>query len=373
MTGAATPVGHPDSPNEIPINDQIVTDVLPVHTLNPTQLTKDLAELVPPGAKLSANESGNALIMTARQKDIHRFAEIIAALDSSSVSEVEVFVLKFADAKSVASELKEVFQSPDSTVARADARTRFAGRGFGGGGFPGFGGGGGGGGGNDTSDTKNAANKAVFVSDDQMNAVVASAPPDYFPMITNVIHDLDQPSEDVSMIKLFHLKYADPQETADLLTSLFPDESNSSSQNNRSMGARFLPPWMQQQTPANNKSDRMTRQTLVRAVPDMRTASLAVTASAAQMEQITGMIQELDSNPAMIQHVIAIKLNNADPVTAQAALTALFAGQNTKTATSTQNESALAQRQQSAAQSQTTSSTTSGFGTSTGGGTMGSH
>jgi hypothetical protein len=206
-----------------------------------------------------------------------------------------------------------------------------------------------------------------------MNAVVASAPPDYFPMITNVIHDLDQPSEDVSMIKLFHLKYADPQETADLLTSLFPDESNSSSQNNRSMGAGFLPPWMQQQTPANNKSDRMTRQTLVRAVPDMRTASLAVTASAAQMEQITGMIQELDSNPAMIQHVIAIKLNNADPVTAQAALTALFAGQNTKTATSTQNESALAQRQQSAAQSQTTSSTTSGFGTSTGGGTMGSH
>ncbi len=370
MTGSATPVKHPESPAEIPVNDEIATDVLPVHTLNPTQLTKDLAELVPPGAKLSANESGNALIMTGRQKDIHRFAEIIAALDSSSVSEVEVFVLKFADAKSVAAELKEVFQSPDSTVARADARTRFRGGGFGGGGFPGFGGGGGGGGSSDTPE-KNAANKAVFVSDDQMNAVVASAPPDYFPMITNVVERLDKPSEDITMIKLFHLKHADPQETADLLSSLFPDESNNNNQNNRSMGARFMPPWMQQQTPSSSKSERMTRQTLVRAVPDPRTASLVVTASRDQMEQISGMIEELDNNPAMMQHVHAYVLNNADPVTAQAAMTALFAGQTTKP-TTTQNASPLQTREQNNAQQQTTSSSTSGFGASGGGGTMGS-
>jgi type II secretory pathway component GspD/PulD (secretin) len=230
-----------------------------------------------------------------------------------------------------------------------------------------------GGGNNDNSDTKNAANKAVFTSDDQMNAVVASAPPGYFTTISNVVNQLDQPSEDISMIKLFHLKYADPQETADLLTSLFPDESNNNNQNNRSMGMRFLPPWMQQQNSANNKSERMTRQTLVRAVPDMRTASLAVTASKDQMEQITGMIEELDKNPAMVQHVHAIVLNNADPVTVQAAMTALFAGANTKASTTTQNTSALQSRETSAAQSQTTtSSSTSGFGSSTGGGTMGS-
>jgi type II secretory pathway component GspD/PulD (secretin) len=365
FTDHSTPVGHPESPADIPINDQIVTDILPVQTLNPTQLTKDLSELVPPGARLSPNEAGNALIMTGRQKDIHRFAEIIAALDSSSVSEVAVFVLKYADAKSVASELKEVFQSPDSAVTRAGQRFR----GGGGGPFAAMMGGGN----NDNSDTKNAANKAVFTSDDQMNAVVASAPPGYFTTISNVVNQLDQPSEDISMIKLFHLKYADPQETADLLTSLFPDESNNNNQNNRSMGMRFLPPWMQQQNSANNKSERMTRQTLVRAVPDMRTASLAVTASKDQMEQITGMIEELDKNPAMVQHVHAIVLNNADPVTVQAAMTALFAGANTKASTTTQNTSALQSRETSAAQSQTTtSSSTSGFGSSTGGGTMGS-
>jgi general secretion pathway protein D len=372
MTGSATPVGHPESPAEIPLNDEIATDILPVHTLNPTQLTKDLAELVPPGARLSANESGNALIMTGRQKDIHRFAEIIAALDSSSVSEVEVFVLKFADAKSVASELKEVFQSPDSTVARADARTRFRGGGFGGGPFGGFGGGGGGG--SDNSDTKNAANKAVFVSDDQMNAVVASAPPDYFPMITNVIERLDQPSEDITMIKVFHLKYSDPTEIADELSSLFPDDTSSSSQSGRTMGTRFLPPWMQPQTPVNTKSDRMTRQALVRVVPDPRTASVIVTTSKDQMEQIAGMIEALDNNPAQKQNVYSFPIDNADPVTVQAAMTAIFSGPNTKAPTSSsQNASALATRVQNNAQQQTSSSSTTGFGTSAGGGTSALH
>jgi type II secretory pathway component GspD/PulD (secretin) len=369
-TTARTPVNHPQSPDDIPMNDEMATDVLPVHTLNPTQLTKDLAELVPTGATLSANESGNALIMTARQKDIHRFAEILAALDSSSVSEVEVFVLKFADAKSVASELKEVFQSPDSTVVRAGQR--FRGGGFGGGGgFPGFGGGGGGGSGDNSE--KNAANKAVFTSDDQMNAVVASAPPDYFPMISNVVDRLDQPTTDITMMKVFHLKYADPQETADELSTLFPDDSNNNNQNNRTMGMRFLPPWMQQQTPASSKSERMTRQALVRVVPDPRTCSVIVTTSRDQMEQIAGVIETLDKSDAMMQHVFAYKLNNADPVTAQAAMTALFQGPNTKAPTTTQNASALATREQNNAQQQTSSSTTSGLGSSGGGGTTGLH
>jgi type II secretory pathway component GspD/PulD (secretin) len=363
-TGPLTPVNHPLSPSEIPINDEMATDVLPVHTLNPTQLIKDLSELVPPGATLTANEAGNAVIMTARQKDIHRFAEIIAALDSTSVSEVEVFILKFADAKAVSDELKEVFQSADSTVARADARTRFQGGGFrGGGGFP-FGGGGGGGD-NNNAESKNASDKAVFTSDDQMNAVIASAPPDYFTEISNVVERLDQPTSDITMMRVFHLNYCDPTEMANELSSLFPDPDSSANQNTRTMGMRFLPPWMQQQGPANTKSERMQQQALVRVVPDPRTASIIVTTSRDQMEQIAGVIEALDKSDAQTQHLFSIDLNTADPVTVQAALTALFSGPN-KTPTTTQNSSALAQRQQNAAQQQTTQTT--GFGSMGSGG-----
>ncbi len=371
MTGPTTPVNHPESPKDIPMNDEIATDVLAVHTLDPAQLAKDLAELVPPGAKLSANQAGNALIMTGRQKDIHRFAEIIAALDSSSVAEVEVFVLKYADAKSVAAELKEVFQSPDSSVARSDARMQFR-RGGGFGSF--FGGGAPDNGNSSSTDTKNASNKAVFVSDDQMNAVVASAPPDYFPMITNVIAELDQPSDDITVIKVFHLTNSDPSELADQLSNLYPDPTKTADQSTRTMGMRFLPPWMQQQqNSGNNKSDRMTRQTLVRAVPDPRTARLTVTASRDQMKDITAWIQELDSDPSQVQKVWMVDSGDADTATVQAAMTAMFAGQNTKAPTSTQNASSLASRAQAGAQQQSsTSSTTSGLG-STGTGTPGLH
>lgn len=362
-TGADTPVIEAASPTNIPASDEIATVVIPMQTLNPTQLVKDLDQLVPPGAKITANEAGNAVIMTARERDIHRFSEIISALDSSSVSEVHVFILNYADAKSVASELKEIFQSPDSTVARSDARTRFRGGGFFGGGFPG------GGGDNSSSDQKNASNKAVFVSDDQRNAVVASAPPSYFSYITNVIQELDQPSEDITEVHTFHLKYADAQEMADEISNLFPDDTKSANDQSgsRSYGFRlFTPPWAQQSSSGGGQSDRMKRQSLVRAVPDMRTHSLTVTASKDQLILITKMIDELDANPAGTQRVYVFDIDSADPVTVQQTMTALFAGQNTRTPQST-STSALTQRETSAAQQQT-QSTTTGFGVGSGSG-----
>jgi type II secretory pathway component GspD/PulD (secretin) len=369
ISGAETPVKQAVSLADIPVNDQIATIILPVHTLNPTQLIKDLDQLIPSSAKVAANEAGNAVIMTARQKDIHHFFQIITALDSSSVSEVGVFIMKYGDAKSVASELKEIFQSPDSSVARSDARQRFSRSG--GGGFASmFGGGGGSSSSSSSEESKNAANKAVFVSDDQMNAVVASAPPDYFPMITNVISELDQPSQDVTIVKTFKLKNADAQETADELVNLFPDAASSSDQSSRAPGMRFFtPPWMQQSSSASaGTSDRMKKQTSVRAVPDLRTASVIVTASKDLMEQIAGVIEELDHDPSMIKHVYSFDIDSADPLTVQATMTALFAGQNTRTPQNN-NTSALEQRANTAAQQQQTQTST--FGASGSGGTSG--
>jgi len=41
-TGALTPVRQAASPTNIPVNEEMATYILPVHTLNPTQLIKDL-------------------------------------------------------------------------------------------------------------------------------------------------------------------------------------------------------------------------------------------------------------------------------------------------------------------------------------------
>jgi type II secretory pathway component GspD/PulD (secretin) len=368
-TQAMTPVKVATGPNQIPVNDEIVTEILPVQSLKPEQLVKDLESLIPRNATVTANESGGAIIMTAPQRDVHRISEIIAALDSSSVSDIEVFILKYADAKAVASELKEVFQSADSDVASANRRNRF-GRGPGGGGFNpfgGFGGGGGGGGGGGSDTATTAPTHTIFTSDDQMNAVIASAPPSYMPYITNVIASLDQPSQDVTEIKVFKLKHADPVEIADELGTLFPNSNSTSDQNNRSMGFRFTPPWMQQQQPSNTKSDRAKLQTSVVAVPDRRTESVIVTASKDLMGEIKGMVEALDDGDAGITKVTAIRLESADPAAVQLTLSGLFL--NTGSPSSSTTSSALSAREQGNVNSQSTStsSTTSGFGLGTGG------
>jgi type II secretory pathway component GspD/PulD (secretin) len=361
-----------NGPNSVKMSDEIVTEILPVITLNPVQLVKDLDSLIPTGATVTANEAGSAIIMTAPSRDVHRISEIISDLDSSSVSDVSVFQLKYADAKSVAAELKEVFQSADSDVTRANTRNSFVGRGGrGGGGFNPFGGGfggggGGGGGGGNSEESKNSQTHAVFVSDDQMNAVVASAPPSYMVSITNVIYQLDQPSSDVTVIRVFRLTNADPVEIASELADLFP--STTADQNNRNMGFRFAPPWMQQNNGGNSsKSDRMKAQTTVLAVADRRTESVIVTASKDLITEIAGMIAQLDEGPMGKMRVTAFPLEGADPNAVTMTLSGLFLNTgNNSSATSTTALSARTTGNNNAQSSAATTSS-SGFGSGSSG------
>lgn len=358
-TSALTPVLVATNVNSIPRSDRIVTEILPMETLNPTQLIKDLEPVIPSGDTVTANEDGNAIIMTAPEKDVRRLAQIIGDLDSSSVSDVEVFTLRYADAKSVASELKEVFESADSDVARASSRNTFRGRGGGG-----FGGmfGQMGGGGNDNSTDKNKQTHAVFTSDDLINAVIASAPPAFMPTITNVIRELDQPSDEITVMRVFKLKYADPTEIADEFSTLFQTTS-STDQNQRGMGFRFMPPWMQPQSTGTGQSDRMKRQTSVQVVADRRTQSVLVTASRDMMEQIAGIIDHLDSDASTVQQVKAFELD-ADPTYAQQTLNTLFSSPNhPNTSANTTTDPLAARNTANVNSQQTTTSQTSGFGT----------
>ena len=56
------PVRTGSNPAEIPKNDDMVTQILPVRFINAAQLTKDLQPLISDKATMTANESGNALV-----------------------------------------------------------------------------------------------------------------------------------------------------------------------------------------------------------------------------------------------------------------------------------------------------------------------
>ena len=63
------------------------------------------------------------------------------------------------------------------------------------------------------------------------NSLVVGAPEDMMPMIVEMVERLDQPVNDITELRVFHLNNSDPVEMADLLSSLFPDETKSSNNN----------------------------------------------------------------------------------------------------------------------------------------------
>jgi general secretion pathway protein D len=368
------PVKRGSDPNEIPKNDEVVTQIIPVRYVNATQLTKDLQPLMPMAATMTANEGGNALVITDTQTSIRRMAEIVKALDTSvaAISAVRVFPLRYADAKTVATVIKDVFQSQDSSQRSGnDMRAQFMAR-FRGGPFGGGGPGGGDGAGDSGSGGGRASlPKVVATSDDRSNSLVVSAPDEMMPTIEEVVKAVDTNVEDVTEVRVFRLKYADPSEMADLLASLFPDDTRSDS-NNRNNNFRFGggPGGMfgggRQNTTAGQQSDRQKKMGRVLAVADQRTSSVVVSAARDLMTQIGAMIEQLDANPAKKQKVYVYSLENADVLEVEQILRNMFDRNGTSNSRNNANQtSALNTRSSQQQQS------TIGTGSSTMGGSRG--
>src|SRR6266404_9593221 len=160
-----------NGPASMATGDEMVTQIVPIRYANATQMTKDLQPLLPTYASLTANESANALVLTDTQSDVKRMVEIVRALDTSiaSISAVRVFPLNYADAKDMASAVKDLFQSPTQQNNNNPA-ARFLARFGRGGPFTGGDGGGSVAGGQDgtgTSEARTAASRVVAVADER--------------------------------------------------------------------------------------------------------------------------------------------------------------------------------------------------------------
>ncbi|MEK7675180.1 MAG: secretin N-terminal domain-containing protein [Verrucomicrobiota bacterium] len=370
------PVRSGSNPEAIPKNDEMVTQIIPVRYANAVQMTKDLQPLLPTYANLSANESGNALVITDTQADIRRMAEIVKALDTSisSISAIRVFPLRFADAKELANVVKELFPAPGSNTGRnsndprAQFFSRFAGGGPGGGGPGGGGPGGGGQSGTGQSEARQAASRVTAVADERTNSLVVSAPDEVIPILEQLVKEIDTNAENITELRVFHLLYSDPVEMADMLSSLFPDESRTDS--NRSAvqfrrgdggpGGGFFG---RQGGLGNTQqaSERAKMKGRVMAVADQRTSSVIVSAASDLMPQIAEMIEQLDANPAKKQKVFVYSLENADVQNVEEVLRQMFEGQNSRNTRSNSrqnNNNALNNRNQS---NQGSGQTGSGF------------
>jgi len=271
-----TPVKLGGDPAGIPRNDEIVTQIIPVRSVQAPQLIKDLQPLVSTATTMTANEAGNSIIITDTQANIRRVAEIIKAVDTGA--------------------------------------------------------------------------------------------------------------DEDTVVRVFPLKYSDPVEMATLLTAVFPDDSKSGNNNNQSAvrfggrggrGGGGGPGGMfggmfggGGDTAGSSGNQRIKKRSGVIATADPRTASVIVTAGKELMEQVAGMVEQLDSSPAKKQKVYFYSLDNADAQQVQQVLSDMFQRNSTSQNSSRNNQNqnnALQNRSTQNQQNNRGGTSSSGFGTTRGG------
>lgn len=230
------PVKEGSDPEQIPNNDEMVTQILPVRFVEAGQLIKDLTPLVATSTSMTANEAANSIVMTDTQSNIRRVAEIIQAIDQSAedVTEVEVFRLKYADPTEMATLLTSVF--PDESRSSGSQSPVQFGRGgfrglFGGGGGP-FGGGNqsSGGSGDQSARIKKRA-RVIAVADARTQSVIVSTASGLMSQIRNMVEQLDSNPAKKQIVRVYPLTNADAAQAEQVLQEMF--ETSNTRNNNR--------------------------------------------------------------------------------------------------------------------------------------------
>jgi general secretion pathway protein D len=300
------PVRVGGDPQAIASTDEMVTQIIPVRHAKAEEMIEDLQGLLPTYARITANESSNAIVLTDTQNNIRRVASIVMALDQSisEISSIRVFQLSSADAKETAALITAIFTQDTASSSRGDSRRFFR---------PPFMRGGDDENNNEDSDSAalQASSRVTAAADERTNSVVVGAPDALMPTIESLVNQLDKSVAITTEVRVFPLQYSSAESMAQTIAGIFNTQGTTSSSSNNREVRRFSG---RNRPPEQNagSSDRSS-DTTVLAVADTRTNSVIVSAISETMNQIAGVIAELDKNPANTKKVYIYPLQNADP------------------------------------------------------------
>ena len=231
------PIRTGNDPQEIPMNAELVMQIIPLRRIDATQAARDLATLIPGSATLTANQDSNSLVVTDTNINVRHIVEIVSALDTSAdtVSTMKVFQLKNADPVEMAQLITNIFSSPSQGQGANASRGGSSG---GCPGFPGFGGRGGSTGGG--SRTGGASGRAggggaastsrstpvVAIADARTYSVIVTASKDAMPEIGEIIAQLDASTARKQKVFVYTMENADVKQVETVLKNLF-QSSNS--------------------------------------------------------------------------------------------------------------------------------------------------
>ena len=211
--------------------------------------------------------------------------------------------------------------------------------------------------------------QATIVANEAGNSLVVTDTQSNIKHLMQIIQAVDNSAEAETEIRVFRLQVANPTDVATELSSIFP---SSGTGNNTQLPIRFgggggpggffarLAAANAANNNSSSSSDRIKKATQVTAVADPRIQAVIVTAPKDLMDQIAGMMHDLDVPSTRDQNVYVYHLNNGDPNQVVSVLQNTFGGSNTRSTTGTQ-QGALETRANAGATS--AGNTTSALGT----------
>jgi type II secretory pathway component GspD/PulD (secretin) len=251
--------------------------------------------------------------------------------------------------------------------------------------------------------------QATVVANEAGNSIVVTDTQANIRHLVQIIQLVDGSAESETEIKVFVLKHASPVDVASELSSIFPSSSGSGSQSpftfggggrggGRGGGGGFGGPGGGFGGPgggpgggnpfaamlggganADTTQQRLQKATQVSAVADSRIQAVIVTAPKDLMNEIAGIMDEIDVASTRDQEVATIQLQNGDPQQVAQVLQTMFQGNNTSrsgSSSSSSQNSPLQQRTQNGVTTMGTttsssSTSSSGSGSRSGGGSSG--
>ncbi len=109
------------NPSEIPLNDSLVTQIIPLNYADVGDVSQIVQPLLATGAQMSTYPKTNSIVITDTSSNIHHIAKIIQTLDVEE--QVTIFSLNYASAQVLSEQITRIIQNSKAASGQA-GRTR---------------------------------------------------------------------------------------------------------------------------------------------------------------------------------------------------------------------------------------------------------
>lgn len=281
------------APTQLNTSNQIVTQIFRLNHESANNLVPILRPLIGANNTINVNPGNNSLVITDYVDNLQRIGRIIAALDVSEATDVEIIPLKHALAIDIVPLVSKLVEQESGGAAAAKGVTTY---------------------------------QTTLVAEPRSNSVILrAANPARLALVRSVIEKLDRPTSDLPTgnIHVVYLKNADAKSLATTLRAALAGESGaaaaSPSGSSRTSGT-MTSASASGASGSNASGSASTTAVATSAEPstggqiqaDPATNSLIITASEPQYRQLRAVIDKLDSRRAQVFVESLIAEVNAD-------------------------------------------------------------